>query len=299
MKIGIVGLGDIALKAYLPVIGKRELEVHLCTRDAEKLETVAKQYRFDHRHGSVDSLISAGVQAAFVHTSTSSHYEIVRRLLENNIHVYVDKPVTYDYSSTEALIDLANKRKVTLMCGFNRRYAPAYAALREMEEVNMIIMQKNRRHLAEEVRRFVFDDFIHVIDTLLFLAPHTAERVSVTGKKYKRQLAHLVVEIISARGPTCIGVMNRDSGTTEERLEVFSPNEKRVVSELTDTLIFTGSQEIEQKNDNWESTLYKRGFEQITQHFLDIVSGRAAPTGLHKAILRTHQICEEVVRQLS
>jgi virulence factor len=299
MKIGIVGLGDIALKAYLPVIGNRELEVHLCTRDAEKLETVAKQYRFDHRHRSVDSLISAGVQAAFVHTSTSSHYDIVRQLLENNVHVYVDKPVTYDYASTEALIALANQRKLTLMCGFNRRYAPAYAALREMDDINMIIMQKNRKHLAEDVRRFVFDDLIHVIDTLLFLASHPPERVSVTGKKNKRQLAHVVVEITSARGPTCIGIMNRDSGTIEERLEVFSPNEKRVVSELANTLVLTGSQEIEQKNDSWESTLHKRGFEQITQHFLDIVGGRAAPTGLHKAILRTHQICEEVVRQLS
>ena len=39
MRIGIIGLGDIAQKAYLPVLNEKEgIELVLCTRNKEKLE---------------------------------------------------------------------------------------------------------------------------------------------------------------------------------------------------------------------------------------------------------------------
>lgn len=46
MKIGIIGLGDIAQKAYLPVITQLpNIELVFCTRNANALESLAKQYR--------------------------------------------------------------------------------------------------------------------------------------------------------------------------------------------------------------------------------------------------------------
>ena len=95
LKIGVIGLGDIAQKAYLPILNKKELEVHLYTRDQIKLQNLGAQYRFNNLHDSLDSLISSGIQAAFVHTATASHDDIVTRLLNSNIHVFVDKPITY------------------------------------------------------------------------------------------------------------------------------------------------------------------------------------------------------------
>ncbi|END2486654.1 TPA: hypothetical protein ACGUPI_005154 [Vibrio vulnificus] len=46
MKIAMIGLGDIAQKAYLPVITQMaDIELVLCTRDGALLEQLAKQYR--------------------------------------------------------------------------------------------------------------------------------------------------------------------------------------------------------------------------------------------------------------
>ena len=90
LKIGVIGLGSIAQKAYLPVLTKKELEVHLFTRDQIKLRDIGAKYRFKNLHDSLDSMISAGIQAAFVHTATDSHEDIVAKLLNSNIHVFVD-----------------------------------------------------------------------------------------------------------------------------------------------------------------------------------------------------------------
>jgi len=296
LKVGVIGLGDIAQKAYLPVLSKKEFEVHLFTRDQVKLRDIGTKYRFSNLHDSLDSMINASIQVAFVHTSTGSHEEIVTRLLNSNVHVFVDKPITYDFDSAESLLTLARKKHLILEVGFNRRYAPAIQDLKLLRNPSMIVMQKNRKSLPGNVRTFIFDDFIHVVDTLLYLLPHPIEQLIVNGKKKDNLLYHVVVQFISAEGCTAIGIMNRDSGTNEEKVEVFTPEEKRIVYNVTDTFILKDKNEIKLGVSDWESTLSKRGFEGIVDEFLRAVESRIAMH--HENHMLTHKICEEIVNRL-
>lgn len=298
LRIGIIGLGDIAQKAYLPIISKKKIQCHLFSRNESTLRHVAERYRFNNTHSTLESLISSGIQAAFVHTATSSHFEIVEKLLNNNIHVYVDKPLTYDLQSSEKLIALAEEKSHILLVGFNRRYAPAYRQLKTLADHNMVVMQKNRQSLPGDVRTFVFDDFIHVVDTLLYFFPHHIDGVSVSGRKKGNMLYHVVIQLTSAGGQSAIGIMNRDSGTTEERLEVFSPEAKMVANNMTDVFIHKNRQIIKTGTDDWTSTLHKRGFEHIVDDFLGAVESGKPPQISLKDHLHTHKICEEVVQKL-
>jgi virulence factor len=299
LKIGIIGLGDIAQKAYLPVISKKKVAIHLHTRNDETLAQLGEQYRVHNLHRSLESLIDSGIQGAFVHTATASHQPIVEQLLAHNIPVYVDKPITYDYASTEKLVALARKKDLLLTVGFNRRYAPAYQQLKAMQDPSMIILQKNRAALPGDIRKFIYDDFIHVLDTLLFLFPHPVDKVMVTGKKKDSLLYHVVVQLVSAQGATAIGIMNRDSGTVEEKLEVFTSAEKRAVYNVTDTFIQQNKNELKAGLNDWESTLYKRGFEQIIDDFLQALQSGPSFKLSTPNMLETHRLCEQVVAELS
>ena len=183
LKIGIIGLGDIAQKAYLPVLSSKDLEIHLFTRNQERLIRIGRQYRLSNLHYSLGSILESGIKGAFVHTATESHESIIEQLLMHNIHVYVDKPITYDFASSKRLLDLAASRGLHLMVGFNRRYAPAYRELKLIKDPNMVIIQKNRHSLPGDIRTFVFDDFIHVIDTLRYLFTLPLKEVLVRGMK--------------------------------------------------------------------------------------------------------------------
>ena len=282
MKVGIIGLGDIARKAYLPVVTTRDVDLHFCSRDQKKLADIGKKYRIAKLYNDVDALIAAGIELAFVHTATSSHESIVRKLLDNNIHVYVDKPVTDSFDSTVQLIELARSKRLTLKAGFNRRFAPAYAQLKNIANPNMIVMQKNRRSLPGEIRTFIFDDFIHVVDTLLFLMGESPKDIVVKPRIVDGKLYHLVMTLTATNGMIGVGIMNRDSGTTEERLEIFSPTGKRVVTDLVDP-----------KQDPWQSTLKTRGFEDMVDDFLQKRNSD------YNSILKTHEICENIVTHLS
>lgn len=141
MRIGIIGLGDIARKAYLPVITAIEnIELVLCTRNSEVLRQTANQYRIGETAHQPEQLIAAGIDAAFIHTATESHAGIIELLIRHGIHVYVDKPISYNYGESARLVELAESMGVQLMVGFNRRYAPMVAAMKEQNERRLVIM---------------------------------------------------------------------------------------------------------------------------------------------------------------
>jgi virulence factor len=298
MKLGIIGLGDIAKKAYLPVVSKlADVEIHLFTRNSQILIEISNQYRFSNTHSSLPSIIKSGIKGAFVHSSTESHESIVRELLQNGIHVYVDKPITYHLETTKELVELAEEKGLILMTGFNRRFAPFYQTIAEVNEPNMIILQKNRHALPGTIRSFVYDDFIHVIDTVHYLFKGEIEDIIVHGRVRDEMLYHVVVQLIS-KDMTGLAIMNRDSGAVEEKLEVMGTNEKRVVHDLDQLTIYRDQKEIAVSFDNWDSTLYKRGFEQIVAEFINAIRNNKFPSITASDSLKTHEICENIVHQL-
>ncbi|WP_066068986.1 Gfo/Idh/MocA family protein [Neobacillus soli] len=299
LKIGVIGLGDIAQKAYLPVYsGMKDSEFHFYTRNQEKLRSIGGQHRFENLHADLESLLNSGITGAFVHSSTSSHEEIVEKLLNRNIHVFVDKPITDHYDGAKRLVELAEQKGLILMAGFNRRYAPAYKKLKEVAEPNMVIVQKNRKDLPGEPRTFIFDDFIHVVDTMRYLFSQPIEKLIVNGRMVDDTLYHVVVQFISGNGATAIGMMNRDNGTNEEIAEVMGPLEKRTVYNVSKLVISKDMENIEVRGSDWEPTLVKRGFEQMVSDFVNAVRMGTKPGVSAIDALETHEICEKIIKEL-
>lgn len=118
-KIGVIGLGNIAQKAYLPVMASLQdkYEWHLTTRNVEKGQKLAAKYGFTHLHQTLDQLIAEKPLAVFVHTPTSTHENVIKQLLNAGINVYVDKPVSEDLQVVEELYKLADTNNLMLTCG--------------------------------------------------------------------------------------------------------------------------------------------------------------------------------------
>ncbi|MDB1089401.1 Gfo/Idh/MocA family oxidoreductase [Streptomyces sp. ACA25] len=293
MKVGVIGLGDIARKAYLPVLTTLAgLEPHLHTRSRETLDRVADSYRIPaaQRHAGLEDLVGAGLDAAFVHAPTADHPGIVTRLLEAGIPTYVDKPISYHLADARRITDLAAGRGVGLAVGFNRRFAPGYAQCLEHPR-ELILMQKHRVGLPEDARRMVYDDFIHVVDTLRFLVPGPVDRIDVHARAEAGLLHHVVLQL-AGDGFTAIGAMNRLSGSAEEILEVSGQDSKREVRNLAEVIDHKGQPSVRRRGD-WVPVARQRGIEQAVTAFLDAV--RAGRPQTAEDALRTHELCERIV----
>lgn len=293
MRVLVIGLGDIARKAYLPVIATRpDLEIHLATRDRSVLDEVGRTFRIQHRHNSViDALSATAFDAAFVHAATSAHAELVKLLLEREIATFVDKPLADNLAEVEALTTLAQTRATPLQLGFNRRFAPDYAALRGTN-ASLIVMEKHRNAQPDQPRRVIFDDFIHVVDTLLSMMPgpvlrHTIETNVIDG------LLHAVTLTLAGDGFSAIGMMHRDSGLDEERLDVIGGGARHTVLNLADRVDTRGRQSLQRRGD-WVPVGRQRGFEAMCDDFL-LAARERRPVDT-AAILATHCLCEAIVR---
>jgi virulence factor len=294
LKIGVIGLGDIAQKAYLPVLTAQPgLELHLQTRTPATLDRIGDAHRLPHRHTSLAGLLDQGLDAAFVHAPTEHHVEITEQLILAGVPAYVDKPLARDLDGARHLVELAEQRGVPLMTGFNRRYAPGYAQCLDHPR-DLILMQKNRIGLPEEARGMVFDDFIHVVDTLRFLAPGPVEHIQVSAR-VRRGLVHHLVLHLSGDGFSAIGSMNRLSGSVEESLDVSGEGSRRQVLNLAEVIDHKGQPTLRRRGD-WVPVARQRGIEQVTLAFLDAVrSGRPLDA---QDSLRTHELCERIVTEI-
>jgi virulence factor len=224
---------------------------------------------------------------------------IVERLLEAGVDVYVDKPLDYTLEGSRRLVELAESRGRSLMVGFNRRYAPGYVEAAAQPR-DLVLLQKNRRSLPEAPRSMVFDDFVHVVDTLRYLLPGEATHRQVRwrcteGPDGRQLLRHLVLEL-SGDGFTALGIMNRESGTTEEVLEVSGRGAKLEVRNLSDVVSHPDGDPVLRRRPDWVPVARQRGIEQVVLAFLDAV--RCGKVLDARDALATHELCEWIVGQI-
>jgi virulence factor len=296
MRVAVIGLGDIARKAYLPVLAQQpDVDLHLVTRNSGVLDDLAARYRPAAVSTTVEQAIAEGVDAAFVHAATTAHPSIVGALLDAGIPTYVDKPLTDAYETSAALVGQAESSGVSLMVGFNRRYAPAHLRAHAQPSRDVVLYQKNRPNLApEQPRRMVFDDFIHVADSLRFFAagPVTTEIIGHGGSGGLGWVSLL----LAGDGFSCFGAMHRGSGSSEEVLEVVGGGAKIRVDELGDITTYDGSEQLVRR-PGWANSFETRGFTAICTTFLDAV--RSGEVLSAADALETHALCERIVAAVS
>ena len=107
LRIGVVGLGGIAQKAWLPVLtqaGDWTFQGAFSPTQA-KAQKVCDAYRIPY----VSSIpeLAAQCDAVFVHSATSSHFAVVSELLQAGVNVCVDKPLAENLADAERLVEMA------------------------------------------------------------------------------------------------------------------------------------------------------------------------------------------------
>ena len=296
MKVGVIGIGNIAQKAYLPVMAEMRdtVEWHLCSRNKETLEQVGKKYGFGQMYTDVEEWMDSGIEAAFVHVATAAHESVIRSLLERGIAVYVDKPISDDLAEVKQLIELADSKGLLLTAGFNRRFAPMIRRLKEIPDKNMLFIRKDRINLVEPVRQAVYDLFLHIADAALYLLDE--EVLSVQSKIIEKDgnLKRIWVEL-ETKTASCFVSMNYEAGANQEVMEIQSPEGILRVVDLTDMTTSDQAGTHLTGFGDWEGTLRKRGFEPLIRGFIEGIMKKENPVTTDSAYL-SHSLCEKILQ---
>jgi len=218
------------------------------------------------------------------------------------VPVLVDKPLATDAAAAHALADLAERCGVSLTVGFNRRFAPAVAELAGWDDRDVVVLHKHRSEPLTSPRSMVFDDFIHVVDTVRFLMPqgqHQGQDEQATvWCSVADGLLTTVALALRVGASTGLGVMHRVSGAEEETVEVLGTGYKHRVVDLAESrhadVGDPGGVRVSGR-DSWTPVPTVRGFSAMCDAFLTAV--RSGQVLSARDALRTHAICEQVVHE--
>ncbi|MTD39903.1 gfo/Idh/MocA family oxidoreductase [Erwinia sp. CPCC 100877] len=300
LRIGVVGLGSIAQKAWLPVLAAaRDWQlVGAFSPGRERALPICRMYRIDY-FPSLPAL-AAQCDAVFVHSATASHYAVVSELLRAGVHVCVDKPLAENLDDAEKLVAYARQRRLSLMVGFNRRFAPCYQALRMASgELASLRMDKHRTDSIGpgDLRFTLLDDYLHLVDTALWLAGGDARlvsgaiRVNEEGQMlwaehhFQRSLFQVT---------TC---MHRRAGSQRERVQMVTDGGLLEVTDMRDWREERGAGVMALPVPGWQSTLEQRGFTGCARHFIECVTNQTVPETSGEEALRAQRIVEQLWRE--
>ncbi|HAT1636018.1 TPA: Gfo/Idh/MocA family oxidoreductase [Raoultella planticola] len=299
LRIGVVGLGGIAQKAWLPVLGAADgwtLQA-AWSPGKEKALRICEGWRIPY----ADSLeqLAAQCDAVFVHTSTASHFEVVSRLLNAGVHVCVDKPLADKLNEAESLVELAARRNLTLMVGFNRRFAPLYRELKtQMGSAASLRMDKHRSDsVGHDLRFTLLDDYLHVVDTALWLAGGTA-RLSGGSLQTTAQGEMLYAEHhFSTPQLEVTTSMHRRAGSQREWVQAVTDGGLYAVCDMREWQEERGQGVIMRPVPGWQTTLEQRGFVGCARHFIECVQNQTVPETAGEQALLAQRVVEKLWRE--
>jgi myo-inositol 2-dehydrogenase / D-chiro-inositol 1-dehydrogenase len=131
IRVGVIGAGRIG-RLHAELLASRVPGAALAgvhdLREESAIE-VAEGFGVD-AVGSPDELI-AGVDAVAICSSTDTHAELVVAAASAGKPIFCEKPVSLDLAEVDRALAAVEASGVPFQIGFNRRFDPAHAAVRE------------------------------------------------------------------------------------------------------------------------------------------------------------------------
>src|SRR5205085_10029401 len=91
-----------------------------------------KQYAFERCSAQAEEVLEAvDVDAVLISNRHSAHAALTVAALRQGKHVFVEKPLALTVDELHSVATALETSSGSLMVGFNRRFAPDYARLRE------------------------------------------------------------------------------------------------------------------------------------------------------------------------
>ncbi len=136
IRIGVIGYGYWGPNIVRNLHGLSTTQtVMVCDKSPAALARVSKAYPgIRTTTDALELLRSPDIDAVAVITPVWTHYELARLALENGKHVFIEKPFTSNSAQAEELIELAARKKLTIMVDHTFLFTGAVKKIRELTE---------------------------------------------------------------------------------------------------------------------------------------------------------------------
>jgi predicted dehydrogenase len=207
--------------------------------------------------------------AVTVATPTSTHYTVVKELLQAGVHVLVEKPIAATIEEARDLVLTGEKAGTVFMVGHIERFNPAIMELKQRLDSNQLgqIFQLHARRLGPYPRRIqdvgvIMDLAPHDLDIMRHLSGSEVERVHAETKRILHDSEDDLLAGLVRFENGCLGVLEINWLTPVKIRELCVTGERGMfrVNYITQDLYLYENGET--NGENWSAISLLRGVSE-------------------------------------
>ena len=306
--VGFIGAGSFAGNVLLPALKDTCNLIGIATNRPNNARNMADKYGFAYCTNEVNELMQdKNINTVFIATRHDSHAAYVKQALQNNKHVFTEKPLCLHVEELEEIKALYEKSNSVLMLGFNRRFAPQIIQAKDFFAKLNIPVAINYRINAGTIAadHWVHDKTVgggrivgevcHFIDLVAFIANAKIKSLSANAMQDAAHLSDtLTIQLQFENGSiaTISYFSNGNKNLDKEYLEIFGAGQVITIHDFKEMDIYGSSKK--------SSSLAKqdKGHKQEVAVFLEaIAKGKASPIAfeeIYMAMLATFRVEESI-----
>ena len=273
--IGIIGAGNFTKMTMLPSLRKAGAEIKtIASAGGLSGTTLAKKFAISRSTTSTKEIFEdADISSVLVTTRHNSHARFAIEALENDKHVFVEKPLALTLEELNKVIKAESKSAGSVTVGFNRRFSPHIKAMKKSvgsPQMNIIatmnagfIPSNFWVHDMEVGGGRIIGEACHYMDLCAHIAGSKIDSVCMQGLGTNPQEntdnASILLKFENGSTAVINYFSNGSKSYSKERLEVYSQERTFVMDNFRSTKSFgvRGFKNIKTKLDKGHNTQFE------------------------------------------
>lgn len=315
--LAVIGAGLFGKALLLPALQKQsDVVLHtLVTGSGASVEHSARKFGFLNQATDANSVwANPDIHAIVGLTPHSQHAQLVRSAIENQKHLFLEKPLCTTQEELDFLRSLAadQSQLPVIFVGHNRRFSPHTIQMQKWLQNRqgpcVIQMRINTGfvpashwvHSEDEGRSRVVGEMSHFIDVIQALvgAPIvriSAERISGDNRStVNNDNIALTFKLSDGSVGTLIYSASGDKAYSREAFEIFFDGKTISSKDFRISELWQGG-----KITKFKTSGQVMGYVQELQHFTDCVTGKTSPLVTSHELFRTMQVIFSIEQSLA
>ena len=282
INIGVVGtgkLGTFHIQKLLNISNAKLVGIH--DSDKELMRKHAEKYNVN-TFDEVDKLIEK-CDAITIATPTTEHFNVSKHALENGVHIFIEKPITYKLEDAFDINNMAKQNNKIVQVGHIERFNSAFTeSLKYIDNPQFIEIHRispfPNRSLDIPV---VMDIMIHDLDILLSITKNNSiKKIDATGASVVTNFIDLAnARIEFDNGLVANLTASRISAKQMRKVRIFQPKSYLGIDLLDKKIdffeIIDGQDDfINSKNLKFDNS---DALENELIHFIDCIRNNKRP----------------------
>ncbi|MBX3394882.1 MAG: bi-domain-containing oxidoreductase [Phycisphaerae bacterium] len=258
--IGLIGAGHFATATLIPALKKAPNArlISVCSAGGLSAASVARRHAFENSSTDYRALLTdPQIDAVVIATRHDTHARFVCEALEAGKHVFVEKPLALCHDQLEAVIAARAGCAKLVMPGFNRRFSPLSAAVKNhfagRNTPLEIVCRVNAGKVGgeswyedpEQGGWRIISEGCHFVDLIQYICGCQPVRVfteMIGGRTPGAQNANCstVMRMMDGSTASLVYVANGDPSIGKERIEVFGQNKSAVIDNWKTAYLVAG-----------------------------------------------------------